>query len=337
LDIQENFSLLAYNTFGVDVKCDFFTKVTSKEQLRAFLTSEIVKANKVLIIGGGSNILFTKNYSGLIIHNLIKGIELSEETESDVLVTAGSGEEWHDLVKFAIDNNLGGIENLSLIPGYVGAAPIQNIGAYGVELRETLIYVETVEIKTGELRTFNNSQCNFGYRDSIFKREAKDKYVITKVALRLSKNSQVNINYGAIKSKLEARAINDPTIRDVSDAIIEIRQSKLPDPKVIGNAGSFFKNPVIDKIDYEGLKLSFPDIPGYFSENTVKIPAAWLIEQCGWKGKKIGKIGVHIDQPLVLVNYGGGMGDELLELASNIKQSVVEKFGIELENEPKII
>jgi UDP-N-acetylmuramate dehydrogenase len=337
LEIHRNYSLLKYNTFGIDVKCNYFTKVESQGQLQDVLTSDIAKDNKMLILGGGSNILFTEDYQGLVVHNTIKGLELSNETEEDVLVTAGSGEVWHDLVVFAIEKNLGGIENLSLIPGSVGAAPIQNIGAYGVELKETMVSLVAINTLSGELRTFSNKECNFGYRNSIFKNELRDHYIIIKLTLKLIKNPVLNIAYGAISSHLQEEGIQNPSLLDVSKAIIKIRRSKLPDPMKIGNAGSFFKNPVIDKIDFESLKLEFPDIPGYFSDTRVKIPAAWLIEQTGWKGKRVGNIGIHEKQPLVLVNHGGGTGKELVALASKIKKSVAEKFGIELENEPRII
>lgn len=311
--------------------------VTSISELKEVLATDIVKNYPLLIMGGGSNILFTEDFSGLIILNNIKGIEIIEENNDEVLVSSGGGEVWQDLVMFSLGKNLGGIENLSLIPGSVGAAPIQNIGAYGVELKEVMDSLTAIELATGEERTFSIADCDFGYRNSVFKKELKDKYIITTVTLKLAKNPQLNTSYGVISSLLEEKGIKEPTISDVSKAVIEIRRSKLPDPAELGNAGSFFKNPVVDKIDYEGLKLTFSDIPGYVNQDTVKIPAAWLIEQCGWKGKRLGNIGVHDKQPLVLVNHGGGTGEEIRDLSIKIRESVITKFGIELEVEPRII
>lgn len=337
MEILEDYPLKGLNTFGISVNSQYFVSIRSTQELREVLSMDIAQSKPILIMGGGSNILFTEDFPGLIILNNIKGIEIIEENNDEVLVSAGGGEVWQDLVTFSLDNNLGGIENLSLIPGSVGAAPIQNIGAYGVELKEVMESLEAIELATGEKRTFYNADCDFGYRNSIFKKELKDKYLITNVKFKLSRSPKLNTTYGAINSLLKERGIEDPTIKDISNAVIEIRQSKLPDPAQLGNAGSFFKNPVIDKIDFEGLKLTFPDIPGYMNDELVKIPAAWLIEQCGWKGKRFDNIGVHDKQPLVLVNHGGGTGKDLRDLANKIKESVVTKFGIELEAEPRII
>lgn len=337
MEIQIDYPLKDLNTFGINVNSRYFVSISSVEQLKKVLVTDIARNNSLLIMGGGSNILFTRKYPGLIILNQIKGIEITDETNDTALISAGGGEVWHDLVNFALSQNLGGIENLSLIPGSVGAAPIQNIGAYGVELKEVMESLSTIELATGEERTFNNTECDFGYRNSVFKKELRDKYLITNVRLRLSKQPKLNTSYGAINSLLEEKGIDNPGIADVSNAVIEIRQSKLPDPAKLGNAGSFFKNPVVDKIDFEGLKLNFSGIPGYINANAVKIPAAWLIEQCGWKGKRFGAVGVHDKQPLVLVNYGNGTGEELKNLAEDIKTSVADKFGIELEAEPRII
>lgn len=337
MEILEDYSLKGLNTFGISVNSRYFISIRSTKELREVLSMDIAQSKPILIMGGGSNILFTEDFPGLIILNNIKGIEIIEENNDEVLVSAGGGEVWQDLVTFSLDNNLGGIENLSLIPGSVGAAPIQNIGAYGVELKEVMESLEAIELATGEKRTFYNADCDFGYRNSIFKKELKDKYLITNVKFKLSRSPKLNTTYGAINSLLKERGIEDPTIKDISNAVIEIRQSKLPDPAHLGNAGSFFKNPVLDKIDFEGLKLTFPDIPGYMNDELVKIPAAWLIEQCGWKGKRFDNIGVHDKQPLVLVNHGGGTGKDLSDLAKKIKESVVTKFGIELEAEPRII
>lgn len=337
MEIQIDYPLKDLNTFGINVNSRYFVSISSVEQLKKVLVTDIARNNSLLIMGGGSNILFTRKYPGLIILNQIKGIEITDETNDSALISAGGGEVWHDLVNFALSQNLGGIENLSLIPGSVGAAPIQNIGAYGVELKEVMESLSTIELATGEERTFNNTECDFGYRNSVFKKELRDKYLITNVRLRLSKQPKLNTSYGAINSLLEEKGIDNPGIADVSNAVIEIRQSKLPDPAKLGNAGSFFKNPVVDKIDFEGLKLNFSGIPGYINANAVKIPAAWLIEQCGWKGKRFGAVGVHDKQPLVLVNYGNGTGEELKNLAEDIKTSVADKFGIKLEAEPRII
>ncbi len=337
MEIAQNHSLKTLNTFGIDARAAFFARVETVRQLRQVLTSNIARTRPILVLGGGSNVVFTGTFAGLVIHNLIGGIDIIKEDGQQVLVAAGGGMVWHSLVEFALDKNLGGIENLSLIPGSVGAAPIQNIGAYGAELKDVFAYLEAVDLASGRQRLFTREECAFGYRNSIFKNELKDRFMITKVVLRLAKKPQVNISYGAIGEVLTASGITTPTIREVSEAVIAIRQSKLPDPARIGNAGSFFKNPVLDKIDYEGLKLEFSGIPGYPDNGSVKVPAAWLIEQCGWKGKRLGNVGVHDKQPLVLVNYGGGTGTEIVNLAADIKASVATKFGIELEPEPRII
>lgn len=337
LNILIDQSLKELNTFGIDAKSNFFASINSVDDLKEVLITDIAKNNPILILGGGSNVLFTEDYAGLIILNNISGIEIVEENDTSATVAAGGGVIWQELVDFSLDHNLGGIENLSLIPGSVGAAPIQNIGAYGVELKDVMESLEAFDLTSVQSKTFSRTDCAFGYRNSIFKNELKDKYLITKVVLKLAKNPVLNTSYGAINAVLESKGIERPTIQDVSKAVIEIRQSKLPDPAKLGNAGSFFKNPVIDTIDYEGLKLSFPDIPGYVNEKEVKIPAAWLIEKCGWKGKRFGTIGVHENQPLVIVNYGGGTGKEIIKLAKDIQASVAEKFGIELEPEPRVI
>lgn len=337
MKILSFFDLTTYNSFGVRVDAALFIEVRELDELQQVLSSPIARENEILILGSGSNILFTKDFDGLVIHNNIKGIQIIEEDETSALVNAAGGEIWQDFVDFALSHNLGGIENLSLIPGTVGAAPIQNIGAYGVELNETLISLEAIEKSTGKTKTFMNEDCQFGYRNSIFKNEFKDQFIITSVLFRLTKNSKVNTSYGAIETVLNEKSIKNPGIRDVSTAVIEIRRSKLPDPAEIGNAGSFFKNPVIDKLDYEGLKLEFPEIPGYPGKDTVKVPAAWLIDQCGWKGYRQGNVGVHKNQPLVMVNFGGGTGEEVYNLAMEVRKSVADKFGIELEPEPRII
>ena len=337
MKILSFYDLTPFNSFGISVEADLFIEIREEDELREVLQSSIAKENKILILGGGSNILFTEDYVGLVIYNRLSGIDVIEENTESVLVKAAGGINWQDFVVFALDNNWGGIENLSLIPGSVGAAPIQNIGAYGVELKEVMESLEAIEIATGKTRSFTNAECEFGYRNSVFKNDLKDRFIITSVNFRLSKNPQINTSYGAINTVLESKGIDNPSIHDVSKAVIEIRQSKLPDPKEIGNAGSFFKNPIIDKIDYEGLRLEFPDIPGYHNGQFVKVPAAWLIDQAGWKGHRRGSIGVHDKQPLVLVNFGCGSGAEIKALAEEIKESVATKYGIVLEPEPRII
>ncbi len=336
--INENTSLKKYNTFGIDVSARFFAVFSSEKELTDLLLYAKQHQLPVLILGGGSNILFTGNFNGLVLHNSIKGIETEENNEHYAIIKAGAGEQWHALVVYTIHQGLGGIENLSLIPGTVGAAPIQNIGAYGVEFKDSFEYLEAVNIQDGTLRRFTKAECNFGYRNSIFKNQLKNQYVITRVALRLQKNAQLNTSYGAIASTLTAMNIIQPTIASVSQAVISIRQSKLPDPRKIGNAGSFFKNPEISKEKFDSLQISYPSIPYFPSGNgLIKIPAGWLNEQCGWKGKVIGQAGVHKDQALVLVNYGNATGMEIKKLSEEIQQSVWDKFGIELETEVNII
>ena len=336
--LLRNISLKPYNTFGIEVLAKYFIEIKGKGDILHIIHNPKLKPLNWLILGGGSNILFTKEFDGLIIKNNIRGIEIHSETKDFVSVKCFSGQEWQDLVLFAVNQNLGGIENLSLIPGTVGAAPVQNIGAYGAELKDVLESLEAIDLQTGELVVFSNEACRFGYRDSIFKNEAKGKYFILSINLKLTRNPQINTSYGAISKVLEDKGIEKPTIRDVSYAVCEIRRSKLPDPTVIGNAGSFFKNPEIDIQQYENLKKEYHDIPGYtLNENTIKVPAGWLIEQCGWKGKRVGNTGAHKDQALVLVNYGQATGDEVKNLALEIQKSVKDKFGIEMAGEVNII
>lgn len=339
MQIQKNVSLKSFNTFGINVRTAYFYEVNTVEALTAFL-----QENKnalyvpLLILGGGSNILFTKDFPGIVLRNNISGIQTIREDEDNAWVQVGSGENWHSFVLHCIDMGNGGVENLSLIPGTVGAAPMQNIGAYGVEIKDVFEQLEAIHIETGELTYFTNNDCRFGYRESVFKNIYKDKFIITSVTLKLSKHPVINTSYGAIEQTLQSRGITAPTIRDVSNAVIHIRQSKLPDPAVIGNAGSFFKNPVIEKTAYENLKAEYPEIPGYeVSPHEMKVPAGWLIEQCGWKGKRFGEVGVHKNQALVLVNYGNAKGEAVKELAFTISASVTEHFGIELTPEVNII
>lgn len=289
------------------------------------------------MLGGGSNILFVNDFEGLVIHLNIKGREIIEENDKEVLIRVGAGENWHETVMYAVDNGWGGIENLSLIPGSVGAAPIQNIGAYGVELEDVFESLEAIDLETGISKTFDKKSCKFGYRDSVFKNELKGKYIITEVTLRLQKDPDVNRTYGALSEHLKEKGISDPDIKDISETVISIRQSKLPDPAKIGNTGSFFKNPVISEEAFRELQKEYPEIPNYPAGDEIKIPAAWLIDQCGWKGKQIGDAGVHKAHALVIVNYGNANGGEIIELAEKIRHSVFKKFGVKLIPEVNIV
>lgn len=336
---QRNVSLLHLNTFGLSAIAKTFYEVHSVDELREALRQIQKTKDDFFVLGGGSNILLTGDIDGAVIKNSIVGKKVVHETEKHVFVQFGAGENWHASVLYALENNWGGIENLSLIPGTMGAAPMQNIGAYGVEIGAVFHELTALNISSGKLQLFNDTDCRFGYRESVFKNEKKGQYIIVSVTLRLTKHDhQINSTYGTIQEILTQKGIQNPEIRDISNVVIEIRQSKLPDPKEIGNAGSFFKNPTIDKIDFEGLKAEFARIPGYeLPGNKVKLPAAWLIEQCGWKGLKRNNIGVHKKQALVLVNYGGGSGKEIKELAFEIQESVANKFGIDLHPEVNFI
>ncbi|HEY4651061.1 MAG TPA: UDP-N-acetylmuramate dehydrogenase [Pontibacter sp.] len=338
MKLQSDFSLKPYNTFGIDVKTKLFARFESVQELQQLLQMPELKQEQKLVLGGGSNLLFTKDFDGVVLQNGIKGIEVVREDEHYTYVKAGGGEVWHQFVLYTLEHNLGGVENLSLIPGTVGAAPLQNIGAYGVELKDVFHELEAVHMETGETRKFRNEDCRFGYRESVFKNELKGQFIVTAVTFRLHKTHQLNTSYGAITTTLQQMQVTQPTIQDVSAAVCHIRQSKLPDPKQIGNAGSFFKNPEIPVVLYETLKAQYPAMPAYpVSEVTVKVPAGWLIEQCGWKGKVIGNYGVHKNQALVLVNYGGASGDNVRQLAYDIIASVEEKFGIRLHPEVNIM
>lgn len=337
--ILSDISLKPFNTFGIDVKANYFARFSNTNELAQILESDVAKKNELLVLGGGSNLLLTKNFEGLVLKNEMKGMEIIPGQDADTIaVKSFAGELWHDLVLFAIENNLAGIENMSLIPGSVGAAPMQNIGAYGVEVKDVFHSLEAFEIATGNIRTFRKEECHFGYRESIFKRDLKNKYIIVSVTLVLRKTGAVNTTYGAINDELKKAGILNPTIRDVSNAVIAIRKSKLPDPAQIGNAGSFFKNPVIERQRFDVLKKQFPDIPSYpADEKHVKLAAGWLIEKAGWKGKTISNYGVHKNQALVLVNYGGAHGSEIYQLSEDILQSVKSEFGVELEREVNIL
>lgn len=335
MKIQENVSLKPYNTFGIDVKAKQFITLTSIEKLLKLLQQQ----TDFFILGGGSNILLTKDIDKLVAHIAFKGIETFEEADDTVILKVAAGENWHQFVLYCINHDFGGVENMSLIPGNVGTAPIQNIGAYGVELKDTCISVEAIEVETGTLKTFTNAQCDFAYRNSVFKNELKGKYIITHVFFKLTKNKhKLNSSYGAIAYELEKKGIANPTIRNISDAVIAIRQSKLPDPKVLGNSGSFFKNPIISNTEFEQLRTKFPDAPNYkVTETEVKVPAGWLVEQAGFKGKRIGNTGSHKNQALVLVNYGNATGKEVFELSKHIQKTVFDTFGIAIEAEVNII
>ena len=336
--LQKNYPLKTLNTFGMEVEAQQFAYFTSVAELQDLLKNPEIDKENLLILGGGSNILFTRHYEGTVLQNQIGGIEVISETQEHALIKAGGGVSWHDLVLFSIDINLGGIENLSLIPGTVGAAPLQNIGAYGVELKDVFYNLEAVEISTGEIHFFNADQCGFGYRESIFKKELKGKYIITHVTLQLLKQPVFNTSYGAIKNTLEQMQVKELNLKALSEAVCSIRRSKLPDPAIIGNAGSFFKNPEITPEAFRALQAQFPSVPSYpGAHGGIKVPAGWLIEQSGWKGKKIENYGVHKDQALVLVNYGGAQGEHIRQLAYTIIKSVEEKFNITLQPEVNII
>ncbi|WP_162052619.1 UDP-N-acetylmuramate dehydrogenase [Pontibacter pamirensis] len=338
MKLQSDFSLKPYNTFGIEAKAKIFARFESVQELQTLLQMPELREEEKLILGGGSNLLFTKDFDGVVLQNGIKGIEVIHEDEEHVFIKAGGGEVWHDFVLYALQQNYGGVENLSLIPGTVGAAPLQNIGAYGVELKDNFHELEAVHLETGELRTFDNASCKFGYRESIFKNKMKGQYVVTSVVFRLDKKHTLNTSYGAITTTLEEMQVQQPSIQDISAAVCHIRQSKLPDPKQIGNAGSFFKNPEIPLEHYKQLQKQYATIPSYpVSDSTVKVPAGWLIEQCGWKGKVLGNYGVHKNQALVLVNYGGAKGEQVRQLAYGIIASVNQKFGIRLHPEVNIL
>ncbi|MBL3548101.1 UDP-N-acetylmuramate dehydrogenase [Chryseobacterium sp. KMC2] len=337
--MQENFSLQPYNTFGVDANAKYFTEVSNTEELKAALSYSTSQSLPLLFLGGGSNILLTKDFDGLAIKLNLKGISEENFSDNEVLITAKAGENWHEFVMYCLHKNYGGLENLSLIPGNVGTSPMQNIGAYGTEIKDIFVSCQVLDLEDLEVKTFNLEQCRFGYRDSIFKQEGKGRYVILEVTFKLTrKEHHVKTEYGAITSELKHLGIENPTIQDVSQAVINIRQSKLPDPKEIGNAGSFFKNPTIPLVQFEALQQKFENIQGYPNGDMVKVPAGWLIEQCGWKGKQIGNVASHKLQSLVIINAtGNASGKEIFDFSTDIINSVKEKFGIELEREVNII
>lgn len=335
--IIDNQSLKLYNTFGIDARARYFARFGSSDELGELLGWAGDRG--VLVLGGGSNVLLTKDVDGVVLRNEISGIGLIDEDDNYVYVKAGAGEVWHGFVEYCLRRNWAGVENLSLIPGSVGAAPMQNIGAYGVELREVFYELEAWHIAEAKTYTFSVNDCGFGYRESVFKRRYRGQFVILSVTFRLAKRPVFHTSYGAIKEELERMGVRELSIRAVSQAVINIRRSKLPDPAVIGNAGSFFKNPTIPDEQYDILQAEYPDIVGYHNvgTDTTKLAAGWLIEQCGWKGFRRGDAGVHVRQALVLVNYGGATGGELYALSEEIMDSVREKFGVELEREVNIV
>jgi UDP-N-acetylmuramate dehydrogenase len=336
--MQQNISLKPFNTFGLEASAKYFVEINAVSELKEILQNPDFQLIDKLFLGGGSNILLTKDYEGLVIKINLKGIKKISEDESHVYIQAGAGEIWHELVMYCVENQYAGMENLSLIPGTVGAAPMQNIGAYGVEIKDIFEELQALNLETFEVETFKLEDCHFGYRESIFKHEAKGKYVITSVTFRLNKTPNFKVSYGDIQKTLEEMSVKELNIKAISDAVIKIRKSKLPDPAEIGNSGSFFKNPEIPKTQYDSLKEKFENIPSYpINENTVKVPAGWLIEQAGWKGFRDGQIGVHARQALVLVNYGGGTGKQIKALSAKIQASVSEKFGISLSTEVNFI
>ncbi len=336
MELKENASLKHLNTFGIDVKAEKLLSFSTTAELIQGL--EKADENKLLILGGGSNVLFMNDISGLVLLNRIKGIEKVNEDEKHVWIKAGAGEVWHDFVLNCIQNGWAGVENLSLIPGSVGAAPMQNIGAYGVEIKSVFEELEAVEITTGNTRVFSNKECQFGYRESVFKRALKGKYIITSVTFKLNKKPEFHTSYGAIKAELENLGVKEISIESISQAVINIRKSKLPDPAEVGNAGSFFKNPVVQTDLAEAIKREHPNCANYpAGEGLTKLAAGWLIDQAGWKGKTFGNYGVHPNQALVLVNYGGAMGKQIYDLSTEILEDVKSKFGVELEREVNVV
>jgi UDP-N-acetylmuramate dehydrogenase len=337
MEIQNNFSLKNYNTFGIEASAKQFIAVHNVAELRAVLEQN--KSQKKFILGGGSNMLLTKDISALVIHIDLKGRKIIKETDDFVWVESQAGENWHEFVIWTLDQNFGGLENMSLIPGNVGTTPVQNIGAYGTEIKDTFDSCEAMTIENQEMKTFTKTECHFGYRESVFKNEAKDQYIITSVVFKLTKrNHKINTSYGDITAELAKNNVVTPTLKDVSNAVIAIRQSKLPDPKELGNSGSFFKNPILLKTDFEKIHQQFPEMKFYeVSETEVKVPAGWLIEQAGFKGKRFGDAGIHKNQALVLVNYGNATGQEILDVSKDIQSTIFKTFGIQIEAEVNVI
>ncbi len=337
MEFLQNFQLQNFNTFALQVKAKYFASVSNIAELKQALAFATKHELPRLILGGGSNMLLQNDFPGLVIYLHFKGLELAEQTKGEICIKAACGENWHEFVQYCLRHQYFGLENLSLIPGNVGAAPIQNIGAYGVELKDSFQHLQAIDVQSGEIKTFDQQQCEFSYRNSVFKGRLKDRYIILSVTLRLSKTAQSTIEYGTIKQELERMACTAATPLDVSQAVINIRQAKLVNPKVLGNAGSFFKNPVVDKKTYQTLFKRFPQLVAYPERaNRIKLAAAWLIEQAGWKSKRQGQVGVYSKQSLVIVNYGGASGDEILSFSKQIQASVEHLFGVTLETEVQI-
>ena len=338
MTIQEHISLRGYNTFHINASAKYFAEVKSADDIGELLHDAEWKQEKKLILGGGSNLLLTRDFDGLVIKVSLPGIELEREDQHHYYVRASAGIVWHEFVLWCIDRNYAGIENLSLIPGQVGAAPMQNIGAYGVELKDVCHSVEAIDLHTGDIRIFSASECEFGYRESVFKHRYRDQLIITAVHFRLNKIPRFNVSYGDIKATLDDMKVFDLNIKAISEAVIKIRSAKLPDPARLGNAGSFFKNPTVSFEKCSELIGKYPLMPHYPQPTgDVKLPAGWLIEQCGWKGKRVGNTGSHATQALVLVNYGNATGREIYQLAMDIKSSVMEKFGVEINPEVNLV
>ncbi|MFL9830851.1 UDP-N-acetylmuramate dehydrogenase [Flavobacterium sp. ST-87] len=337
MEIQHHFSLKNYNTFGIEAKARQFVAVHCVAELKTVLEQH--QSEKKFILGGGSNMLLTQDIDALVIHIDLKGKKIIKEDDDSVWVEGQAGENWHEFVLWCIDQNYGGLENMSLIPGNVGTTPVQNIGAYGAEIKDTFVSCEAMNIETQEIKTFSNAECHFGYRESIFKHDVKDQYIITSVVFKLTKrNHKINTSYGDILAELERTNVTNPGLKDVSNAVIAIRKSKLPDPKELGNSGSFFKNPIVLKSDFEAIHKKFPEMKFYeVSATEVKVPAGWLIEQVGFKGKRFGDAGIHKNQALVLVNYGNATGQEILAVSKDIQKTVLETFGIKIEAEVNVI
>lgn len=337
MEIQNNYSLKKHNTFGIEAKAKQFVAIDNVAELKAVLKQN--KFKEKFILGGGSNMLLTKDIDALVIHIALKGKKIIKETDDFVWIECQAGENWHEFVLWTIDKNFGGLENMSLIPGNVGTTPVQNIGAYGTEIKDVFDFCEAMEIETQKMKIFTKEECHFGYRESIFKNEIKNQYIITSVVFKLTKhNHKINTSYGDITSELTKNNITNPTLKDVSNAVIAIRQSKLPDPKELGNSGSFFKNPILLKTDFEKIHQNFPEMKFYeISENEVKVPAGWLIEQAGFKGKRFGDAGIHKNQALVLVNYGNATGQEILNVSKKIQETIFKTFGIHIEAEVNVI
>lgn len=336
MEVRENYSLKNYNTFGIDAKCRYFVESNTESEFLEFVSSYELKPEEVMVLGEGSNFLFTEDFDGTVFYPTIKGIEIVEENEEQVWVRVGAGEVWDDFVAWAVEQGYGGVENLSFIPGHVGAAPVQNVGAYGMEAGDTIERVEAIQIEKARKEVISAADCRFAYRDSIFKREWKNRYIVTYVVFRLTKTPEFRLNYGSIQEEL--RKLGEVNLKNIRQAIIRIRQAKLPDVKELPNAGSFFKNPIVSRQQAEKLKEKYPELPLYpVDEDRVKLAAGWLIEQCGWKGKNLGKAGVYEKQALILVNREGASGVEVAHLANEVKKSVFMTFGVWIEPEVYVI